>query len=404
MNATSYLRWLFGLLLACVALIGTTNAMVDPYGVLGLVRVANFNLAKPERLAHGGRIAKSVDLRQEGYETLILGSSRAQLGIDPLSGPLADARTYNGGFPAANMYEVERIGLYVLTHQRLDRVIIGLDFFQFSTHQKTYGDFSHSGLAGRPLVYTYLRELLLAGGLRDSVKTVLVNLLGAPSQNGLDGYIDGRVRYGKSDPRELFTSVLEANFFVLPELYAGFEYGPDRVDMFHDLIARFAQAGVAVHAFISPVHARQLEAIQVLGLFSTFERWKRDVVAVVEEVNGGLAQSHSAVAIWDFNGYNSVTTEVVPEEREGRPTKWFWESSHYKKEVGDLILLRMLRPEVAAKTVARDFGISLNSESLELHLEAIRRTAWRYRKSNPFEIADVEQLFRNTEAVRRSLD
>ena len=56
MNATSYLRWFFGLFLAGVTLIGATNVIVDPYGIFGLVGVARFNLEKPERLAHGGRI------------------------------------------------------------------------------------------------------------------------------------------------------------------------------------------------------------------------------------------------------------------------------------------------------------------------------------------------------------
>jgi len=162
--------------------------------------------------------------------------------------------------------------------------------------------------------------------------------------------------------------------------------------------------GVSVYLFISPVHARQLEAIEQLGLFPTFERWKRDVVAVVEEVNRGLAPSHKPVAIWDFTGYNSITTEAVPAAGEGKATKWFWESSHYKREVGDMVLLRMLHPNSSATSVPAGFGVMLASETLEAHFEGIRLAARRYRETYPYEVADVEQLARKTESIRRSLN
>ena len=70
---------------------------------------------------------------------------------------------------------------------------------------------------------------------------------------------------------------MEENFLVHPETYAAFEYDKGRVDMLREMLEMFASRGVSVHLFISPIHARQLEAIEQLGLFATFERWKRDV-------------------------------------------------------------------------------------------------------------------------------
>ena len=404
MTAQSYLRWSFGLLLSGVLLLGAVNAVVDPYGIFGLVRLPGFNLEKARRLAHGGRIAKSVDLRRGEYDTLILGSSRAQSGIDPMSPLLTGPLTYNAGLAGPSMREMYQAGRYALAHQELKQVIFGVDFVSFSSRLRPSGDFDNSGFAGHSLSYIYLRELVSARSLADSAYTVLVNSLGKRASSRLNGYLDGSVKHGRKDPRYLFTRVLENGYFIRPSSYAGFDYSPGHVAMFRDLVESFAREGIAVHVFFSPMHARQLEAIRVAGLFPVFERWKRDVVAAVEQVNHGMVEGQRPVPLWDFSGYNSITTEAVPLAGAGKRMKWYWESSHYKKEVGELVLQRMLRPDAAVISVPSDFGVWLNSENLEAHLEASRWAARRYRASNVFEVTDIEELFRKTEPIRRQLN
>lgn len=71
--------------------------------------------------------------------------------------------------------------------------------------------------------------------------------------------------------------------------------------------------------FISPIHALELEAIRLSGLWSEMETWKKEVVKIIP--------------IWDFSNYNSVNTEAVKDDMQ----YWF-SSSHYSKEIGDSIL------------------------------------------------------------------
>ena len=399
-----YLCWFFGLLISGSLLVGGVNVVIDPYGIYNLINLPTLNAQKHRRMIEGGRIPKSIDLRRGRYNTLILGSSRAQVGIDPKSPILLGTLAYNASLADASIYELRAVGLYALKHQKLEKVILGLDFFVFNAHRNGSNDFSDSGFAGRSAGYMYLRRLISVGTLEDSLTTALANLVGKPSQNRSDGYLDGAVRYGMVDPRVLFTRVLKAHFLVTPTLYGSLEYQADRVAVFKGLIERFAREGIAVHAFFSPIHARQLEAIRALGWIPTFERWKRDVVTAVEQVNAGLSPSRGSVAIWDFSGYNNITTEAVPVTGEGRATKWYWESSHYKRAVGELILLRMLRPERAKSAVPQDFGRLLSSGSLDGHLGSIRLAAKRYRQNYPIEVADVEQMVRETELARRVFD
>lgn len=59
--------------------------------------------------------------------------------------------------------------------------------------------------------------------------------------------------------------------------------------------------------FISPVHARQLEVIRLSNLYPTFEQWKRDMVKVIAE-DVEQHPDKSPIQLWDFSGYNLLTT------------------------------------------------------------------------------------------------
>ncbi|MGK7936871.1 MAG: hypothetical protein AB4206_13905 [Xenococcaceae cyanobacterium] len=46
------------------------------------------------------------------------------------------------------------------------------------------------------------------------------------------------------------------------------------------IIDKCEQHNIEVKVFISPSHATQYEAINVAGLWSTFEQWKREVINI----------------------------------------------------------------------------------------------------------------------------
>src|ERR1051325_3711436 len=55
---------------------------------------------------------------------------------------------------------------------------------------------------------------------------------------------------------------------------------------------------------INPVHALDLELFG--SNWAQFDRWKRDVVAMVAKAGA------TNVVVWDFSGYSEPTTEAVP--------------------------------------------------------------------------------------------
>ena len=66
--------------------------------------------------------------------------------------------------------------------------------------------------------------------------------------------------------------------------------------------------------------------------------------------------------VWDFSGYNSITTESIDDRME-----YYIDNSHYSLKAGDLVLNRIV--SFQTEKVPRDFGVLVNQDNIEPHLE-----------------------------------
>ena len=71
--------------------------------------------------------------------------------------------------------------------------------------------------------------------------------------------------------------------------------------------------------------------------------------------------------------------------------KYYWDPSHYKEILGDMILDRVLGAEKTDKTVQDNFGILLNTENINSVLENIRARQKAYRLRNPQDVAMIKK-------------
>ena len=360
------------------------NFIVDPKGYFNVFLLTGFNKIKYS--ADGGRIEKSIRLKSGNYNTLVAGTSRVQVGIDPNYPALKHHNVYNLGLSGTNLYELEKVLNYAIKYQNIKLLIWGLDFLTFSTQRKTAGDFESSYFKNEKNIEWIFDYLINTYNLLRSLKVIFYNY-----KNKSDVFSNERGFFDKSNMnvnhRELFTSILTENFLVNNETYAGFQYGKDRLQSFKRVLKKYSSKNIKIILFISPVHARQLEALNALNLFDDFEDWKRDVVYSVEDIN---EQAENRIVLWDFSGYNSITMERIPDRKEEQ-MRWYWESSHYKKEVGNLIVERILKGQ-SAESVPDDFGVMINPHNIEQHLLSIREDRKWYARTFMKEIKDVEYL------------
>ncbi len=147
----------------------------------------------------------------------------------------------------------------------------------------------------------------------------------------------------------------------------------------------FARASdLDLRLFINPVHARLILAVREGGLWPQYEEWKRALVqAVAEEA---VASGKPPFQLWDFSGFNSVTSEHIPDRGDFKTImRGYWESSHYKSETGDLLLSKMLGNSEAGNSVPSDFGQLLTPENIESWIVETRNKMRAYALREPFE-------------------
>jgi len=85
-----------------------------------------------------------------------------------------------------------------------------------------------------------------------------------------------------------------------------------------------------------------------------------------------------------------VTTETVPRPGETREMAYYWDSSHFKEQVGDWILDRLFDVEQKIDGPPDDFGTLLDSSTIEGELEKIRKAQRNYRIQFPNDVALIQ--------------
>ncbi len=167
--------------------------------------------------------------------------------------------------------------------------------------------------------------------------------------------------------------------------------------LFRSLIKKARDKDIELTFAISPVHSYQMELMRLLSIYPVFEDWKREIVEVLEEESAPHPDK-DPFPLWDFSGYNSITTENFANGNSPSGSlRWYWEPTHYKREVGDLILKRILGD---GKGVPDDFGVRLKADNIEKELLKIRADRKRVHAKNPEIIKELDRIWKETAKAR----
>lgn len=339
--------------------VGLFNAIIDPYGLVNSPEVSGINRFKPEQITRV-RMFKAAAVSRIQPRSLLMGSSRADIGLDPSHPALATVGPgYNLGLSGANMHEVRQYFEHALFNQPdLEVVVIGLDFFMFNEFKHDEGDFNLERLKQHhPAPNDLLNGLFSLDALESSVQTLRYNL--RPSPSALYDATGRRYQFGElpssSEKRfqQMTTRLLETRGY-----YQDYDLSQEYLADLEAVVDLAAQHDIELHLFISPAHATLMESLYQAGFWPEYEAWKEALVAIAP--------------IWNFAGYNSITTENIGDDMVN-----YVDSSHYSKAVGDLILDRML--DYRSDEVPDDFGQLLTKSTLEVHLQDMmaRRERWQ---------------------------
>lgn len=388
----SYLRWMLTTPIIAITTVALFNAFIDPLGVFGSPRIADVNAIKPY-LDHHRELARYQGAIRLCPNTGIFGNSRAEIGFDPDSPALSGhgLSAFNHAIPGTVASTTLLQVMWLQAANCLPKtILLGVEFFDFL-----------GGSAGRtlPTLQTapaprldsnfFAEAVFSITGLRDSLTTLVLQRSRYPATsthrgfNPLFNYIPEVERSGHY---VLFRQRAEENLrnWTRKPLWLRPQQGgiSDDEATFDAILTRAAQGGSATYVIIYPYHAQIRMMIERLGMGQLFADWKRLVVRIAE-MN---AERGGKVEVWDFSGMAPETLEAIPAKGDRRThLTYYWEAGHFKKELGDLVMDRLLGKQ-------NNFGIKLDSGNIDSWLDEDRRRVQTFLNTPSPIVSEVDDL------------
>lgn len=399
----------------CALLLGVAaiNSVVDPYGMVRLVDQPGFNHIKPAAGAHGA-VSKAYQVLRVQPRTLILGNSRAEVGLDPAH-PAWQARpVYNAALPGTGTHTSLRYLQHLLASSSGDPairpqvVLWGIDFMDFLTDpdaprpaQLTVSEDLRLRLPAdadsvqwRQRTRDYLASALTLTALLDSAHTVArqddvyAAHLSPLGFNPMRDYLqisatEGYWNVFRQRDHENVKAYLQRPRSIFDSSGAS----SPALDDLRELVRLCRAHGIALQLFTYPYHAHLLEIIRLTGHGPALEIWKRTVAQLLHDE--AQASASPAFALWDFSTYNTFSTERVPAQGDrASGMQWYWEAGHFKSALGGLMLDRMQGQSRAPA----ELGVLMTVANAPSHMELYRELGEQYRAANSAEVQVLADL------------
>jgi len=389
-----YLRAFLGLLFGAALGIVALNWWVDPYGMF---RAAPAGL-EPAGFNTTLRLSKARAVARIKPQAIILGTSRAELGLDPSHPGWPVAPVYNLALSGGTLYEMSRYLQHAQQTRPLTHVVMSVEFGGFLAKTSTQKGFDETALAvdadGRPTPPNW-RRIMLPLFSRDALEASLAALTArAAPKNAILYHSNGQREWRSKLEQVKRSGGYHRDFVKREDIYLRsvqnrrnqLEDAP--LASFDRILAFAATHGIHLSIVLDPVHARRLELYDLTGRWPLFEAWKRRLAAMVE----ARRQAGATIDLWDFTGYSPVTTEPVPPPGDKKTEMaGYWEVSHYKSVVGDRVLDTLFG---RTGPDGSSFGVRLTPESLEPHLALIRHEQQAFRTRYPEVAAELAERAR----------
>jgi hypothetical protein len=307
------------------------------------------------RTTNHSALSKLHFIYKQQPEVMYFGSSRVEVGLPVEPALFGRMSVYNAGLSANTLGNTIPLIMHVLGGYSPKVIVLGVDFMSFTAKPSPESNLDMALLSSnfseyrlKRLIYDVKRAVTVdASG--HSI-TALRALFNHRPYDPIDGVasIDGQT----SEKEMLRLTALKYAASAPPtpaEVAAGLK-------MFEDFVAAACARRITVRVFSNPRHAMAEYMLAKNGHWAEVERWK---VALAEI--GTRHQTNCDLKIFDFSGFNSVTAEPIDRITPKIGLANYWEASHFKNEVGQLILRRLFAPD---PSLPADFGRELKNDTV----------------------------------------
>ena len=375
-----------------LTILAAFNIMVDPYRTFDILNVPRLDACKSSR---GGRIAKAEQLLHGTWDTVILGNSRVDAGIDPANPAWGSRRVFNCGLTGLNFIEEAKVVEFLETVTKPKTIVLCIDFFHFQDGGGISEEFPFSRFnVDRSLPAHYAEALWGVTPTWHSILT-LHNYLGPKSQD----YSDLGLRIKPmAPPNQSGRAAFET--YVAHAIETWRHQGPwsnntECIQRFKENLNLSANNQTKIIVVILPVHALDLEMVRCqIGSPAPLEKWKRHLVSTMTTFRQQHPQT-PPIPLWDFTSYTGFTADPIPPQGDPRPIKWYWEPSHFRKELGDLLIAKIQNQPAPVGHDITHFGVQINQSNIESHLARLRSERELFAKQFADEIELIEERVRS---------
>ncbi|MDD4929057.1 MAG: hypothetical protein PHP85_07265 [Gallionella sp.] len=336
------------------------------------------------------RIFKTVKLARMSADVVFIGTSRTDIGIGREQTALPGKSLLNLSIFDQRIHETRRLIEIMVQDGRPHKIVLGLDFFAFNVLNAPPSDYTEDN--GNPL--RPLTLLLSVSTLVDAMTKYRHPQTSDGDCCDADGFrlptktVPGNYRQKFSASERLY---LMEKYLPYPQCKFAFSSAglqtPSSLSDMQAILALAQRRHIDLRLFISPSHARQWQTLAAAGLWDDWENWKRKLVALNEQEAANTGRS--AFPLWDFSGYDAVSTEELPDENELRPMSGYSDSSHYVPAIGQRLVTRIFGG-------TENWGVSLNHSNIEENLQRIRADRKRYLSGHTRDVSEIEALARDT--------
>ena len=308
--------------------VGFINVVVNPFLMFEKSKIIDSFDKKPEA-ATRVRTFKKYQAENQGYEALIVGNSRVEMGLDPNSQFFANQHVYNVGVPGISVNAQIAYANNLMRTNAIGTVFIGVDFADFISRQapqNTPYEFISDDYED------YLAATLSLDALNASLVTIFSQNQNASTRtvqgfNPANDYIpilknEGQMVLTDQKLTSLATQIKGARFYKV-EMNAAQN---SSLMTLKEALFNWKDKGKKVVVFINPYQDLYYEVLTKEGLSQDFEIWSETIKEIAISTNS---------TFFDFTELGKSHSNLKNNEGE---LAYFWEPAHYKRELGEEML------------------------------------------------------------------
>ena len=357
-----FIKIVLGSFFTIIFLVCAINYVVDPYGIYNTSFFKNKPFSGLQM-----RIVKAVKTEYVKPNSIILGTSRAEVAINP-NHEYFIKPAYNLAVSGPPLYESKLFLKNAIKTGKLKQVLLVADWRMFNEEKMrkvpdidNYFNpfFKYAYLLNfKTLKNSYAtlknrdgREQHYSNGQMDNFfLTEYINLAG------------GHLKVMNNDEKIYYSNFTKNNTYK--------DTKKSSFDDFRDILEICYENNIKLDIVFGPSHIRQWEAFDYYLGIENFYEWKKNIVKVVDDESKKYGKEPFRVV--DFSIYNSFTAEVVPTDPQFK-MEYHFEGSHYKEKLANIML-----DKLSGISSYEDFGVELTLKNIDEHLDKLKNDRAKY--------------------------